>query len=167
MNAGSLVCAAAGVALGITIAPLNADGQNRPVRSEYVGKLTTCRVAGLEEEVLCGQREVYEDRTARTGRKIALNVMVLPATTDSVLRDPLVFLAGGGVVPATRYARFLGTAMPGLRRHRDVVLVDQRGTGGSNPPHATARPSTRDEPSAGRALPRVHRGVSKVPRVSR
>jgi len=76
---------------------------------------------------------VNEDRTARNGRKIGLNIVVLPATTDSVLDDPLVFLAGGGVVPATRYARFLGTTMLELRRHRDIVLVDQRGTGGSNP----------------------------------
>lgn len=133
MNAGSVIRAAVGVVLAVATAPLSADGQSRPVRPEYAGKLTACRVAGLEEKVLCGQREVFEDRVAHTGRKIALNVVVLPATTDSVLGDPLVFLAGGGVVPATRYARFLGTAMPGLRRHREVVLVDQRGTGGSNP----------------------------------
>jgi pimeloyl-ACP methyl ester carboxylesterase len=132
MNARSRVTAAAGVVLGIAIASVNAGGQSRTPRPDLAGKLTACRVAGLEEEVLCGQHEVYEDRTTRSGRKIALNIVVLPATTDSVLGDPLVFLAGGGVVPATRYARFLGTAMAGLRRHRDVVLVDQRGTGGSN-----------------------------------
>jgi pimeloyl-ACP methyl ester carboxylesterase len=105
--------------------------QPRPPRAAFAGKLTACRVAALDEDVLCGHHDVYEDRTAATGRRIALNVVVLPATTDSVLDDPVVFLAGGGVVPATRYARFLSTAMPALRRRRDVVLVDQRGTGGS------------------------------------
>ena len=133
MSASSRIRTAVSVVLGIAIAPLNADGQSRPQRPGLAGKLTACRVAGLEEEVLCGRHEVYEDRTAGTGRKIGLDIVVLPATTDSVLGDPLVFLAGGGVVPATRYARFLGTAMDGLRRHRDIVLVDQRGTGGSNP----------------------------------
>jgi pimeloyl-ACP methyl ester carboxylesterase len=119
--------------LVLAIGPASAGGQGRSQRPNLTGKLTACRVAGLQGEVLCGHHEVYENRAARAGRKIALDIVVLPATSDSVLGDPLVFLAGGGVVPATRYARFLGTAMPGLRRHRDIVLVDQRGTGGSNP----------------------------------
>ena len=109
-----------------------ASAQTQVVRPAFAGKLTSCRVAALQEDVLCGRRTVYEDRTAARGRTIALNVVVLPATTDSVLDEPLVFLAGGGVVPATRYARFLATSMPALRRHRDIVLVDQRGTGASN-----------------------------------
>ena len=133
MNALSRISAAVAAVLGVAVAHSNGDAQGRSQRSELAGKLTACRVAGLEEDVLCGRREVYEDRSANSGRKIGLNVVVLPATTDTVLGDPLVFLAGGGVVPATRYARFLGTAMPELRRHRAIVLVDQRGTGGSNP----------------------------------
>ena len=110
----------------------HAAAQARAPRAAFGDKLTPCRVAGLEEDVLCGRREVFENRAAASGRTIGLNVVVLPATTDSVVADPLFFLAGGGVVPATRYARFLGTAMPALRRHRHIVLVDQRGTGGSN-----------------------------------
>lgn len=108
----------------------SADAQVRP-RAAFAGKLTPCKVDGLDEQVLCGHRKVFENREVASGRTIALNVVVLPATTETVLDDPLVFLAGGGVVPATRYARFLGTSMPALRRQRDVVLVDQRGTGGS------------------------------------
>jgi pimeloyl-ACP methyl ester carboxylesterase len=105
--------------------PSNAD-------QRFAGKLTSCTVPGVEEKVLCGHYDVFEDRVARRGRTIALNIVLLPATTDSVLRDPLVFLAGGGVVPATRYARMFASAMPRLRRNRDVLLVDQRGSGGSN-----------------------------------
>jgi len=97
------------------------------------GKVTPCRVPGVEEEVLCGRHEVYENRAAGTGRKISLNVVVLPAKTKNGAPDPLVFLAGGGVAPATRYAAFLGKAFPDLRRQRDILLVDQRGTGASNP----------------------------------
>ena len=117
----------------LVVAISGAEAQQRRSREAFVGKLVPCRVAGVEQEVLCGKREVLENRSAGTGRTIALNIVVLPATTDSVVDDALVFLAGGGVVPATRYARFLGTAVPKLRRHRDIVLVDQRGTGGSNP----------------------------------
>jgi pimeloyl-ACP methyl ester carboxylesterase len=121
------------LALLLAFSPVrHAAGQAHAPRAAFGDKLAPCRVAGLDEDVLCGRREVFENRATATGRTIALNVVVLPATTDSVLGDPLFFLAGGGVVPATRYARFLGTAMPALRRHRDIVLVDQRGTGGSN-----------------------------------
>lgn len=120
--------------LGLTVGAVvsHASAQTRPPARALSAKLVSCRVPGVETEVLCGRHDVFEDRGAGRGRTIALNVVVLPATTDSVADDPLFFLAGGGVVPATRYARFLGSAMPTLRRHRDIVLVDQRGTGGSN-----------------------------------
>ncbi len=95
-------------------------------------KLTPCRVPDVEEEVLCGRYEVDEDRAAGTERKIGLNVVVLPATTADVAPDPLVFLAGGGVVPATSYAGYFSGAFPDLRRRRDIVLIDQRGSGASN-----------------------------------
>jgi pimeloyl-ACP methyl ester carboxylesterase len=97
------------------------------------GKLTPCRVADVDEEVLCGRYEVYENRAAGTGRKIGLNLVVLPAKTPDGAPDPLVFLAGGGGAPATRYAGFLSRAFPGLRLHRDILLIDQRGSGASNP----------------------------------
>src|SRR5262249_33062122 len=102
-------------------------------REAFSSKLASCAVSGLDQRVLCGHRDVFENRAAGGGRTIALNVVVLPATTDSVLDDPVVFLAGGGVVPATRYARFLASALSTLRRNRDILLLDQRGTGGSNP----------------------------------
>ena len=36
-------------------------------------------------------------------------------------------------MPATRYVPFFASAVPRLREDRDIVLVDQRGTGESNP----------------------------------
>ena len=98
------------------------------------GKLTPCHPTRMPEETaLCGQYEVPEDRSQPAGRKIALNIVVLPATGDSALPDPLVFLAGGGVVPATEAGAFLARSIPKLRENRDIVLVDQRGSGQSNP----------------------------------
>jgi pimeloyl-ACP methyl ester carboxylesterase len=113
-------------------AATRAQAQQPQIRAMFAGKLTPCRTGSVEGRVLCGKYQVLENRTAPGGRKFTLHLLVLPATTDSVLEDPVFFLAGGGVVPATRYAGFLSTAMPELRRRRDIVLVDQRGTGGSN-----------------------------------
>ncbi len=118
-----------------------------PARSELRRKLQPCQVAGGVDSVLCGSFEVPEVRGAAGSRRLALHVVLLPATTDSVFSDPLVFLAGGGVVPATRYAGFLSRAFPTLRRHRDILLVDQRGTWNSNPLSC--------EPAAGPAPGRV------------
>ncbi len=96
-------------------------------------KLTPCRVPDVAEEVLCGRYEVDENRAARTGRRIGLNIVVLPAKTADAAPDPRVFLAGGGVAPATRYAGYFSRAFPDLGRRRDILLIDQRGTGASNP----------------------------------
>jgi len=95
--------------------------------------LPPCTVDGVAGPVFCGKLSVPERREQPDGRRIDLNVMVLAATEGPSVPDPLVFLAGGGVLPATRLAPFLSRTMAELRRSRDVLLVDQRGTGASNP----------------------------------
>jgi pimeloyl-ACP methyl ester carboxylesterase len=94
-------------------------------------QLKPCGRDGLPDEALCGTYEVFEDRKARSGRKIALSILLLPAISEKAAPDPLFYLAGGPGAAATSYA---GAAfMTRFRRERDVVLVDQRGTGNSNP----------------------------------
>jgi pimeloyl-ACP methyl ester carboxylesterase len=99
----------------------------------FGGKLEVCETPGVQGDVWCGTFEVPEDRSVEGGRTIGLRVAVLPATGDSgAAADAVTFLAGGGVVPATRYLPFFANAVSRLREGRDIVLVDQRGTGGSN-----------------------------------
>jgi len=108
---------------------LSADAAAR-----FAGKLEACEWPGVSGDVWCGTLEVPEDREVEGGRMIGLRVIVLPATGGAApMPDAVTFLAGGGVAPATRYAPFLADALPRLREGRDIVLVDQRGTGGSNP----------------------------------
>ena len=112
--------------------PLGTAAQVPATPTRFWGKLTKCELpAALGYSAYCGRHAVLENRAAGSGRRIDLNIMVLPATTDSVVSDAVVFLAGGGVVPATRYAGVL-SRLTELRKHRDVLLVDQRGTGSSN-----------------------------------
>src|SRR5207237_8566775 len=75
--------------------------------------------------------EVFEGAAAKTGRKIKLNIVVLPALVDQPAPDPIFYLAGGPGGAATIYAS--ADFITQLHRRRDVVLVDQRGTGKSNP----------------------------------
>jgi pimeloyl-ACP methyl ester carboxylesterase len=94
-------------------------------------ELQPCGVSGVTKDGLCAQYEVYEDRAKNTGRKIKLYVMVLPALVDKSAPDPIFYLLGGpgGAATSAATAGF----MTQLHRTRDVVLVDQRGTGKSNP----------------------------------
>jgi pimeloyl-ACP methyl ester carboxylesterase len=88
-------------------------------------------VADAPDEALCGKYEVFEDRAARSGRRIRLNVIVLPALGSKRLADPIfVFVGGPGLGAATTLSR--GWLTDSVRADRDLVFVDQRGTGASN-----------------------------------
>ena len=93
--------------------------------------LAPCQVAGLAAR--CGTYRVFEDRRARTGRRIPLRVVVLPALSRNPKPDALVYLAGGPGAAATGDTSLFAAHLAPLRAERDVVLVDLRGTGGSNP----------------------------------
>jgi pimeloyl-ACP methyl ester carboxylesterase len=95
--------------------------------------LAACYLAGIEEELLCGQLQVPEDRTRADGRTISLNVVVVPARSKHPRTDPLVEFIGSPGFAATRLARLYTAELAFIREDRDVILVDQRGTGGSNP----------------------------------
>jgi pimeloyl-ACP methyl ester carboxylesterase len=63
---------------------------------------------------------------------ISLYVVVVPSGGDRTL-PPLYDLAGGPGIAATSAADFWATVGSIHRRHRDIVLLDQRGTGHSAP----------------------------------
>lgn len=82
------------------------------------------------DRIYTGYKEVIENRETNQGRSIRIFVTVMPAKSDSVL-SPVFHFEGGPGQPAqvatSYYARF-----PELNRHRDIVLIDARGTGWSN-----------------------------------
>jgi pimeloyl-ACP methyl ester carboxylesterase len=89
-----------------------------------------CTVPGIQEEVRCATYAVWENREAKKGRKIGINVVILPAKGPEKLPDPIFFFGGG---PGEGIAgKAAGVAENPARQKRDVVLVDQRGTGRSN-----------------------------------
>ena len=96
-------------------------------------KLKPCRLPGLDEELVCGKLTVFENRETRTGRMIDLNVVVLPAFDQKNKREPLFDIEGGPGAAASNAAMFYAKEGKEYRRKHDVVLVDQRGTGKSNP----------------------------------
>jgi pimeloyl-ACP methyl ester carboxylesterase len=88
-----------------------------------------CTVQGIEAR--CGTFVVPEDRTKRNGRTIGLHVVVLPALSNPARPDAVTYLAGGPGGAATEETANLSEQLTTLNSSRDILLVDQRGTGGS------------------------------------
>jgi pimeloyl-ACP methyl ester carboxylesterase len=95
-------------------------------------ELSECRLPKLASAAQCGMIDVPEDRTNPSGRRIPIAFAVLPANTLSPKPDPLFMLAGGPGQSADAVAPLAGM-LGGVRRDRDIVLVDPRGTGKSAP----------------------------------
>jgi pimeloyl-ACP methyl ester carboxylesterase len=101
-----------------------------PAPERRIG-LVECRLPKVAQAVQCGTLEVPENRDDPRGRKLSLFVAILPANTLSPKGDPLLLLAGGPGQPASTLGP-LALQLSALRRTRDVVLIDQRGTGRSS-----------------------------------
>jgi pimeloyl-ACP methyl ester carboxylesterase len=91
----------------------------------------TAQLASLG--AICGTYPVLEDRAAGGGRRIGLNVVIIPSRNAGSARDAATFLAGGPGQAATDQAPFLVQRYGALLGERDFLFLDQRGTGGSNP----------------------------------
>ncbi len=81
----------------------------------------------------CGTLTVYEDRAAQAGRQINLRIAVIPTLSRAPAPDPLFFITGGPGGAATVDYLQMSAAFSRINEKRDIVLVDQRGTGQSHP----------------------------------
>lgn len=99
-------------------------------------ELTPCRISdmrGLSSiAARCGKFEVPENPDAPDGRRIELAIAVVPAIATRARPDPLFLLAGGPGQGAIEAFVPVLDAFAGIHRERDLIMVDQRGTGGSN-----------------------------------
>ncbi len=116
--------------------------------------LAECRLPRFAQPAQCGRLQVPEDRTRPAGRKVSLFIAVLPANTLSPKPDPFVILAGGPGQAASQLAPF-AAQLNAIRRTRDIVLIDQRGTGKSSPLECFAFEANRLDPYETDPLPRA------------
>jgi len=108
-----------------------------PAQAEQKVELHDCQLGtpgtAFSIDARCGKLPVFEDQASQSGRKIDLAIAVIPAISKNPQPDPLFLLAGG---PGQAALETFPTMLPvfeRLHQKRDIVLVDQRGTGGSNP----------------------------------
>jgi pimeloyl-ACP methyl ester carboxylesterase len=113
------------------LVPVLAGAQQASTRPIHQ-KLKPCKIEGIEEEALCGTMPVWENRTTKSGRKIDLYIVVLPALSPTPAPDPVVYITGGPGYGSTGSAQGMAQLLAEVRKQRDVVMMDQRGIGKSN-----------------------------------
>ncbi|HEX3554419.1 MAG TPA: alpha/beta fold hydrolase [Thermoanaerobaculia bacterium] len=94
-------------------------------------ELGACTIPGLPADARCGIYEVWENRAAKSGRKIPLRVVVLPAQGPDRLPDPFIYFDGGPGESSVEAAFWITQDLGALRKRRDFLFIDFRGTGGS------------------------------------
>ena len=111
-----------------------------PCRLEHPQKLSVVSAD-------CGVLTVLENPLKSTGRQIGLAFARVPAINRRKQPDPLFVIAGGPGMAATTFYAMTAPVFARIHRDRDIVLLDQRGTGGSNPLNCPDEGATNSEVS--------------------
>lgn len=149
------------VVLATLVAALLVSGCGNDGARQRTITLGECRLQNLPTAAQCGVLEVPEDRSKPAGRTISIFAALLPANTVNPKDDPLVILAGGPGQAASHLAPF-AARLTELRRTRDVVLIDQRGTGRSSPLNCAAFKPRDDDVFDTDPLPRARECLAEL-----
>ncbi len=114
----------------LVFASLTAFGQSMKIGDV---PFMTIQEDGKPKETVRGQVEVFQDNLKNKGRKIRLNVEVVPAKDQINKVEPMFIVMGGPGQAATDLISFFSDIFKAINEKSDLVFVDQRGTGKSNP----------------------------------
>jgi pimeloyl-ACP methyl ester carboxylesterase len=92
-----------------------------------------CRLKGVPHEALCGSVARALDPARPDGPTIEVHFAVLPALARNKRPDPVFIFAGGPGQSAIELAGPLAAQLARFSNRRDLVFIDQRGTGRSAP----------------------------------
>lgn len=104
-----------------------------PSAMAQAADLQPCRLNGVPHQALCGTVSRALDPQQERGTRIELHFAVLPALARHKKPDPVFFIAGGPGQSAIALAGPVSGMLARFGNRRDIVLVDQRGTGRSAP----------------------------------
>jgi pimeloyl-ACP methyl ester carboxylesterase len=130
LGAALALCVASAAAAAADAAPPAAPTASAPVPASSAAR-ADCYVAGIRNGVLCGTLQRPLDPARPQGATIAIRYVVVPAMARRKFPDPVFLLAGGPGQSAIAVAASTMPLFSRLNNRRDIVFVDQRGTGGS------------------------------------
>ncbi len=90
---------------------------------------SSCHLPGAEEALRCVTLALPLDYRNGAGATIKLHVTIAPAFREAARRDPLFILAGGPGQAGTDVLSIVNHTFRRVRATRDLVIIDQRGTG--------------------------------------
>ena len=110
-----------------------------------------CYVDGLSDRLRCGHVSVLENPDDPSGPMIDIHFVVLPAIKPIKPEEVFLPITGGPGQSAIDNAASFGRTFAKIRETRDILLIDQRGTGRSNllacPENTTYSPLAMDDRS--------------------
>ncbi len=103
--------------------------------------LEDCHLEGIKAQLSCGYLTVPENYTLKPSSGLIDNkvttidiaFVVLPALDPSTKKSPIMLLTGGPGQAGVELAAQINYALADLGKSRDIILIDQRGTGKSHP----------------------------------
>ena len=96
-------------------------------------KLQKSQLPGINNSILTGKLSVFENWDTKAGRKIDLNIVIIPGIHSGDSSTPIFFIEGGPGAAATNNAPLFASDIFPYRQDHDIVLIDARGTGKSHP----------------------------------
>tara|TARA_B100000795_G_scaffold251199_1_gene219869 strand:+ start:16572 stop:18086 length:1515 start_codon:yes stop_codon:yes gene_type:complete len=91
-----------------------------------------CYIEGLSDRLRCGYIIVNENPNEPNGQKINIHYAVIPAVKNIYPNQAFLAIAGGPGQSAIDNAPLFNNTFARIRETRDILLIDQRGTGRSN-----------------------------------
>jgi pimeloyl-ACP methyl ester carboxylesterase len=120
------------VAILACLAPLTAVALPDANTIEFSNCTLALPGSSVTAEAQCGFIEVPENPADPNGRTIPIHVAIAGATSTDTAPDPVFFFAGGPGQAATETWPMIRGTLDRIRKKRDIVMIDQRGTGRSN-----------------------------------
>ncbi|MGE6382887.1 alpha/beta hydrolase [Shewanella baltica] len=106
--------------------------QQTQAAADIANNTDTCYVEGVSDRLNCGFVTVPENPNKPDGKQIQVHYVVLPAVKNVNHEEALLAIAGGPGQSAIDNAAGFDAMLSKVRQQRDILLIDQRGTGRSN-----------------------------------
>ncbi|MGX9462760.1 alpha/beta hydrolase [Shewanella sp. A14] len=119
------------LAVAMLMAPVSI-AETAITQTAPIAKTSTCYLDGLDEQFQCGKITVPENPKQPQGKQIDIHFAILPAIKNTHPDEALLAIAGGPGQSAIENAAGFNRMLSKVRQQRDILLIDQRGTGQSN-----------------------------------